>query len=249
MRPEPDTGIGGGSDRFPETHWSAIAVLRTGDLSGRDVAFEILIRMYWKPAYKYLRIRWRKSNEDAKDLIQSFFARAIEKDFFRTYDPTRSRFRTYFRTCLDGFAANEEKADHALKRGGDQVSVPLDFVQAEAELKHSPPTPEECFEKEWLRSLFAVAVQTFRMECEQTGKQVHFQLFEKFDLERDSAADRKTYAELAAECDLSLTSVTNYLAFARREFKKVVLRRLREVTGSEEEFRQEARRWLGAEMK
>jgi hypothetical protein len=43
--------------------------------------------------------------------------------------------------------------------------------------------------------------------------------------------------------------VTNYLAFARREFRRAVLAQLREMTGSEEEFQREAQTLLGVERK
>ena len=36
--------------------------------------------------------------------------RALEKDFFDGYDPEKGSFRTYLRTCLDRFVANEKKA-------------------------------------------------------------------------------------------------------------------------------------------
>ena len=41
--------------------------------------------------------------------------------------------------------------------------------------------------------------------------------------------------------------MTNHLAYARREFRRIALERLREMTGSEEEFRREARALLGVE--
>jgi vacuolar-type H+-ATPase subunit H len=41
------------------------------------------------------------------------------------------------------------------------------------------------------------------------------------------------------------TQVTNHLAWARREFRRLVLEALEEATGSEEEFRAEARQLLG----
>jgi len=41
--------------------------------------------------------------------------------------------------------------------------------------------------------------------------------------------------------------VTNYLAFARREFRRIALERLREMAASDEEFRREARALLGVE--
>ena len=47
----------------------------------RQRALEILIAAYWKPVYKYIRLRWDKDNEQAQDLTQDFFFRLLEKDF------------------------------------------------------------------------------------------------------------------------------------------------------------------------
>ena len=73
---------------------------------------------YWKPVFKYLRLKWHAPAEDAADLTQAFFLRAFEKSFFADFDPRRARFRTYLRTCLDGFVTNARKADTRQKRGG-----------------------------------------------------------------------------------------------------------------------------------
>ncbi len=243
---DPETAIGGRSGRFPSTQWSAIISLRDGN-PDREVALESLIRMYWKPVYKYLRIRWRKSNEDAKDLTQSFFARLIEKDFIRTYDPSISRFRTFLRTCLDGFASNELKAANARKRGGAFRFESLDFHQAEAEVRNSPPTPEECFEREWIRSLFSLTLEELRARLEETGRKTHYLIFEKYDIER-SSEEKLSYDDLAVEFGIPVSAVTNYLSFARREFRKIALTKLREITGSESEYRSEARRVFGARV-
>ena len=32
--------------------------------------------------YRFIRLKFRKNNEDAKDLTQGFFAAALERDFF-----------------------------------------------------------------------------------------------------------------------------------------------------------------------
>lgn len=242
---EADTGIGGAAGKFPETRWSAVETLRTGGEPGP--AMEVLIRLYWKPVYKHLRIRWRKSNEDAKDLTQEFFARAMEKEFFAGYDPARARFRTFLRTCLDGFAANADKAARAAKRGGDLTMLPLDFHQAEAELSKSEPSPDECFEKEWVRSLFSAALEHFSQSCKESGRDTHYRLFEKYDIDPDPEG-KPTYAALADEFGIAVTDVTNYLSWARRKFRESVLEKLREVTGSEAEFRSEARRLLGVKI-
>ena len=51
----------------------------------------------------------------------------------------------------------------------------------------------------------------------------------------------------ARQFGLKTSDVTNYLAYARREFRRIVLEQLREMTGSEEEFRREAHTLLGVD--
>lgn len=70
--------IGGGDGRFPETRRSAVIAARSDDVAERRRALDLLIRAYWKPVYKYIRIRWNKSSDEAQDLTQEFFARLIE---------------------------------------------------------------------------------------------------------------------------------------------------------------------------
>lgn len=62
-----DTDIGGPQHRFPVTSHSAIIAARSNDQRQRDRALDTIVASYWKPAYKYIRIKWQASNEDAKD--------------------------------------------------------------------------------------------------------------------------------------------------------------------------------------
>lgn len=248
-----DTKIGGAGGRFPATHWSAVLAARSDDPAERSRALEAIAGAYWKPIYKYVRIRWGKSSEDAKDLTQDFFAKLFEKEYLDDFDPSKARLRTFLRICADRFVANEAKAAGRLKRGGGAVHVSFTFDSAENELQRadtrlqltaSPESMDDFFEKEFIRSLFGIAVEKLRRECESRGKQIHFRLFEAYDLEGDGLR-KANYAELAEEFQIAPTDVTNYLAFARREFRRIALDCLREMTASEDEFRREARALLG----
>jgi hypothetical protein len=73
---------------------------------------------------------------------------------------------------------------------------------------------------------------------------VHFQIFEAYDLLGEES-NHAGYAELARKFGIATTDVTNYLAFARREFRRIALEKLREMTASDAEFRREARALLG----
>jgi len=110
----------------------------------------------------------------------------------------------------------------------------------------SSSDPETYFEDEWVRSLFALALEDLRAACASSGRSVRFELFRRYDLHDDSVEPRPTYERLARELSLATSDVTNDLAAARREFRSIVLERLREICADEEEFRAEAASLLGA---
>lgn len=236
---------------FPATRPSVVRDLGSVDPERRAAAYEALARSYWRPVYLYVRLRWRRSVEDAQDLTQEFFTRAFERDYLARYDPAKARFRTFVRTCLDGFLANEEKAASRLKRGGGLTITGVDFARFDADLaahaRSDEPDPERWFHREWVRGLFADAVARLRLHCDQAGHGPAFTLFMRYDVDEPDGGMRPTYAALARETGLSATDVTNQLAWARRAFRDIVLRELRTVCASDEEFRAEARDLLGVD--
>jgi DNA-directed RNA polymerase specialized sigma24 family protein len=248
---DPDTDIGGPLHRFPVTNHSAIANARSADQVARQRALDTILTSYWKPVYKYIRLKWQASNEDAKDLTQGFFANAFEKDHFANYDATKASFQTFLRRCLDGFVANERKAGNRLKRGGGMDHYSLDFAAAEDEIAAhslvSTLNPEDYFHREWVRWMFTLALEAFRQLCLESGRTVHFQLFERYDLNDDNTD--VSYVSLGKEFGLEPATVNNYLAAARRDFRRIVLEKLREITATDEEFRTEARSLLGVDVK
>jgi RNA polymerase sigma-70 factor (ECF subfamily) len=226
---DPDTAIGGPHGRFPSTQASLIEAAAAG-LPGE--ALDRVIALYWKPVYRYVRLRFHKDNEDAKDLTQSFFAAALQRDFFVRFDPLKASFRTYLRMAVDRFAASQHAAANRQKRGGDAEFEPVEEQAAATE------SPEQVFEREWRRQLFSLALDDLRAHCEGCGKQLQFQIFEAYDL---AATERPSYAVLAARHGIAETAVTNHLAWARRTLRAFVTGRLRGVTSGERELRDEMR--------
>jgi hypothetical protein len=145
--------------------------------------------------------------------------------------------------------SNEAKARARLKRGGTSTAVPLDLAVAEEELARAGAaaweSPEDCFEREWRRSVFALAVASLRAQCEATGKSSWFALFERYDLSEPT--ERPTYDELARDLGIPVTTVTNHLAYTRRELRRLVLETLSEITASDDEVRSESRLLFGEE--
>ena len=245
-----------------------MVAVRDDDPATRRRAWDELVESYWRPVYKYLRWQCGEGSEEARDLTQEFFTAAFGGRSMERFDPARARFRTYLRLCLDGFVLNQRKAAARLKRGGGRAPLPLDYAGAEAELAAAGPLaadgagagvqdPEELFHREWVRSLFGLAVADLRRQCDAAGQRLQFILFERYDLAGVDAGTRAapgadpgrpSYADLAAEHGIAVTQVTNHLAAVRRRFRGMVLQRLRRMTASEEELRAEARALLGIDL-
>jgi RNA polymerase sigma factor (sigma-70 family) len=227
-----------------------VEAIRDADPEARRSAFDVLVTAYWRPVYAHLRKRWQLEPADAEDLTQEFFARSLGSGFLEGYDPARARFRTYVRACLDRFVANARRDERRLKRGGGVSLVPLDFLQVECELAAGggdgrDGDPDAWFEREWIRGLFTDAVADLRAACRDTPRQIRFAVFERYDLVPGSDADRPSYRELGETLSLPVTQVTNHLAWARRELRRIVLERLRFLTATDAEFRAEAEDLFG----
>ena len=230
---------------FPVTRPSIVAAVQSDDADVRHRAHAVLVEVYWRPVYAYLRLRWRRTPEDAQDLTQDFLATALDKQFLAAYDASRSRLRTFLRVCLDRHVQNADRAARRQKRGGGLRPLSLDFSGAEDSLARIDPADptqgEALFEREWVRSFFTLVVEDLRRECESQGQALRFRIFERYDLDDEPVS----YADLARQLGVPVTDVTNALAAARRAFRRRVLVRLRESAASDDEYRAEVRALLG----
>jgi RNA polymerase sigma factor (sigma-70 family) len=218
---DPDTELGGPPRPFPATRHTLVQAAAGEGAPARE-ALEELIAVYWKPAYKHVRIQWRRSNEQAKDVVQGFFATVIEQNLLADFDPAKGRMRTWLRACLDHYVLKQDETAGRLKRGGG-VEFTFDFDAAERELASTAPSAEDVFLREWEREVFARALAELRELCRSTGRERQYRVFEQYDLAEGA---RPSYAELAAEHGIPGTQVTNWLAWCRRELRRLVRERL-----------------------
>jgi len=233
-----------GPERFPATPWSAIIRAGKFDAPARREALQRLLAMYWRPIYVYVRRKWNKSNEDAKDLTQSFVANILEKDFLANADRERGRFHALLRTALENFLRNQYAESRAQCRGGGQKVVSLDFAaddEGELPVKDDAP-PEELYRAEWVRTIFSSAIDELRKAYAAEGKQVYMKVFERYQLASEADV---SYESVAKELGLKIWDVTNYLADARRRLREIISTRVREYTLTEDEFRDEMSDLLG----
>ena len=209
---------------FPSTRHSLLVDLQSASEPLRRQALDRFVELYWKPAYKYIRVRWRSEQADAEDLAQAFFVALLERETVSRFETSRGSFHIFLRACIDNFARDEAKASTSTKRGGHAKRLSLDFSSAEAELAAADNTasPEELFHREWQRQVFALAIVDLEALCREQGKPLHLAVFKDHDL----ATAKPSYSDLAAKHALGVTQVTNYLHWARRELRRLALERV-----------------------
>src|SRR5262245_17892302 len=184
-----DTQLGGAPRGFPATSWSRLGrIRRDGALDAE--ALEQLARSYWKPVYLFIRMRWAKTNEDAKDLTQDFFAWILESGFLAKADRERGRFRSFIKLALKSYLGMDDRRSAAAKRGGKNRILSIDSTPAEAELGIADPStlsPDDLLDRAWKAELFGRAVERLRDELARGGRETRFQLFRDYFL--DEAGD------------------------------------------------------------
>ena len=114
-----------------------------------------LCQVYWYPLYAYIR-RQGAPQADAQDLTQQFFVHVLSTDLLAAADRQRGRFRAFLLTALKNFLANEHRRAAAVKRGGPQPPLSLDFQDGEERYTCEPAhdvTPERLFQRRALTVL------------------------------------------------------------------------------------------------
>lgn len=236
------TEIGGGAAPFLTTRWSL--VLGAKESAGKDYreSLEALIRIYWKPVYSYLRRKWGSSNEDAKDLTQSFFADLLGRSFLSGVAPEKGTFRSFLLACLRNFLRDRHDAESALKRGGGRPIASLDFVSGNVIEPEDATTPEDLFARAWEQTVVQEAVGRLRDACAREKREIDFAVFEAYDLSQDSEV---SYASVARTLGIGESDVTNRLFQVRRRFRAAVEEVVRDSVSDEAQLTEELRSLFG----
>jgi len=185
MNKPPDSGVAisgqmSGTD-FTTTHWSM--VIAAGDSSPAALpALQKLCAAYWYPLYAYVR-RQGHGVEDAEDLTQEFFARMLERRYFRLADRNRGRFRTFLLTSLKHFLINEWAKANREKRGGGQKLLSIDDSKMETRFRAEPVAqqpPDKVYERQWALVLLERVLNQLQSELVGEGRGEWFEELKPF---------------------------------------------------------------------
>jgi RNA polymerase sigma-70 factor (ECF subfamily) len=229
-----DTAIREGQSQFPPTAWSLLSRLRDPRDPRVQEYLNRMVELYWRPVYKFVRISWKKDNEDAKDLTQAFFVHLLEGTLLERADPERGNFRKLLLTALRNFLSNEVRAGQSLKRGGQKKTFSLD--QADLDWPGEPADPKAAFEVQWAREVLGRAIDLLR----QRSRPELFAAFRRFHLENGSVR------EIAQELSVTEAQVGHFLQEARASLRRLVTDEIREYVSDEAELAVELDALFGA---
>lgn len=238
------TEIGGKARNFPTTQWSLCEALRSCTPEIKKQLLDGLIARYWKPVYYFARSQGH-GNEEAKDLVQGFFAACVEREFFGQADAARGRFRTFLLTALTNYMRNVHRDGNAQKRRPAGGILSLDALIDAEDTSFEPPTnetPEHIFSRAWAQDLVHRVLRALEDECTVTGKQDHFALFRARIIEPALEGTKApSLAELAPQFGITEKQAANSVLTARRAYQRLLRDEIGTYALSEEDVAEEVR--------
>lgn len=206
---------------FDTTHWSV--VLKAGGDTSTQVqaALENLCRAYWYPLYAYVR-RHGHNVEDAQDLTQQFFARLLERKYFRLADRARGRFRTFLLTSLKNFLINEWKHASRQQRGGGCHHISMDGSELETRFMAEPSndrSPDKAFERQWALVLLGRVLDQLQAEFASTGRG---QVFEELKPYLTGEDVEGSYAEVGRRLGMTEGNIKVTVHRLRQRYRELL---------------------------
>jgi RNA polymerase sigma-70 factor (ECF subfamily) len=221
---------------FPRTDWSQLASL--GGTSERDDLdlLNHLAARYWSPLYQFVLAQGHNEVE-AMDLVQEFFAFALQTQLFRKADRSKGRFRSFLLGALTNFLHKDHRRQAAQKRKPPGGFASLEALAADVYFQ--PPslierqTPETLFHQVWVRGVIAAVLRALEQECRATGKETHFRLFQARVVGPELRGEISPSLEsLARELGLDYKDAANRLGTAKRAFARLLIAEVRAYAGS-----------------
>lgn len=221
---------------FPDTHWTLISRVQLHDEESAD-ALEKLCQQYWRPVYLYAR-RSGFSSEDAEDLTQGFFERALRSQLFQSADSKRGRLRTLLLTAFQRHSISEWRRETRQKRAGN-TSFRIDENLLSAFPVPSHVSPQEAYDQAWILEVVRGIENEIYKDYTQRGRG---ELFLKlWPLVENTSADAAQTSSIALASGMNQGAVRTALhrlrTVYRRHLETAIINTLENPADLEDELR------------
>ena len=235
------TSMGGTGGVFLTTHWSLIEDSKSDDDRSRAL-IGLLLGLYWKPVYFYLR-RKGHNNEEAKDLTQGFFHEIVlNRGLIQRADQSKGRFRSLLLHALEQYLIDERDRQTAQRRIPKGKLVSLDTVEAPV-LPHVHPdmTAEDSYNYGWMSALLDRVLSDVEAKCREQDMVIHWNIFH--DRVVQPILEQETSPSLEAFCEKyaipNRKKASNMTITVKRCFQTVLREHVRNTVISEGQTREE----------
>jgi RNA polymerase sigma-70 factor (ECF subfamily) len=225
---------------FRPTLWTMVLRAKDPTAPDRREALERLFQTYWKPIY--FHIRRTHDAEAAQDIAQGFFTTFLEKDYLKTVEREKGKFRTFLCVALRHYMADENDRARARKRGGGKLPLSLDFARAETEISRVPAAkddPEKLFQRQWALEVIKRSLQALRSEFLASDRLAEFEAISLYL--SAGGKEAPSHGDLAKRLGISESDVNNRVHRLRHRYRELILEEVRSYSDSEEEAQQELR--------
>ncbi len=167
---------------FPTTHWTLVEIVKSPDTKQAAYALEQICEHYWYPIYAFLR-RSGKTAHDAEDLTQMLFQRLVAGDALAQVQRERGRLRSFLIAMVRQLISRQARHEQAEKRGGVEIKLSLDEVDADDRYLHEPldlRDPELLFHRAWARQLVETVRKAMHDSFTRTGRAETYQWLEPY---------------------------------------------------------------------
>ncbi len=236
-----------GNGRFPTTHWTLIARLKSEDGKESSAALDELCAQYHYPLYCY--IRWRGlDHHEAQDALHDFLARLMRLESLKDADEAKGRLRTYLATALQRYLINRNRDNqHRLRE------IALDG-DVEERFRHEDfadqLTPEVVLERTWAMTVLRATLKDLANAQEAAGKGAQFFLLEPF-LNPEGNPEAADYPAVALKLGIAESAARQAVKRLREKFRQHLRQRIADTLShpTTELIDEEIKALLAASMK
>jgi len=204
------------------------------DGNGREEALGELLRRYLPALKAHLLCHKRLDPDAAEDLLQGFVAdKIVERNLLGRVTGGKGKFRTFLQTVLDRYVVSELRKQGAKCRSPQHLTqVGEDDWLLDGKAANNAPDP---FDLQWGREVIAEALTRMRAECEVSGRQDVWGVFECRVLAPTlEGAPPAPYETLVGRFGFpSPGQASNVLVTAKRMFARILRSAVAEYQGEE----------------
>lgn len=212
-----------------------------GDSPDAKSALSDLCAAYYAPVFQFF-YREGRTEDQARELTQEFFARLLARGGVESADPARGRFRSFLLGAVKHFLADLRDRELAAKRGGGATPISIHTdTDTESGLPlpdTSRPSPDLLFDRQWALTLLDRALNQLAAEHAEAGSTNQFEILKPW-LTGDT--EDLSQREVAEKLSMNEGAVKVAVHRLRKRFRELVKAEIASTTDDRAQVQDELR--------